>query len=523
MKLLEVYREKVLGTMRGLDRVRFRGTLRWLANEQGLGTFLNKSGILLKDFKGWALEKTQKLRQSCAEQAQALGVEMIYLQSSAVDKEALAREIAEKKGIRQGSICLFSVVESCIAPGVAGDRAAKQLRLSFRPRRCVWLYHYFDHPQLGFGHVRLQSWLPFTVFICLNGRHWLEKQLEQAGIAFLKDGNCFPWVSDLAGAQRLLEAQLETDWPALLNGLTLATCPALPDLLAPLRFEYYWSADETEWATDVLFRDPADLDALFPILVRHALLVSDSPAVMRYFGKRNITAHGQVSGWGPHEIISDCRRRYEGVRVKHWLEHNSQKMYNKAGSVLRFEVTINNTRDFRVFRPPNDDANQPASWQRLRKGVCDLHRRCQVSDQANERYADAIACAQINETLESVAKDVCNPVTKSGKRYRALNPWDKDDAQLLLFLGKGELALNGFRNKHLRSWLYPKADENNRDETKRLAARVSRIIRLLRAHGLVKKIASENRYILTDKGQKFATALLSASAVDIHWLIERAA
>lgn len=527
MQLLQQYGEKVLGAIRGLDRIRFRGTLRWLANDRGLERFLNMSHILLKDFGSWAQDRTRRIRESCARRAEDLGVETVYLKSSAVDKEKLAREIAEKRGITEGSICMFSVVESCVSPGVEGDRATKHIHLVYRPRKCVWIYHYFDHPQLGFGHVRLQTWLPFTVFVCLNGRHRLEKQMRAAGLDFVKDGNCFPWVSDMGAAQALCDEQLRTNWPQALQALVLETCPDLAAIVAPLSLEHYWSADETEWATDVMFRSGRDLDGLYPTLIRHAMVVSDSPSVMRFFGKGNVLASGKVAGVAPDEILSDCRRRREGVRVKHWINRNSVKMYNKAGSVLRFETTINNPRDFKVFRSANDDASRPASWQRMRKGVSDLHRRCQVSEQCNTRYADAVACARVGESFESVAREACNRVTKSGRRcrrsYRGLNPWGKEDSRLLRFLAKGELALNGFRNKDLRSWLYPNAGGSDEQELRRLSARVTRAIALLRAHGLVRKVAGVNRYVLSDKGRKFTTAFLSASAADIQALMEMAA
>jgi hypothetical protein len=523
MLLLKQYGEKVLGAIKGLDRIRFRGTLRWLANDRGLEKFLSMSHVLLKDFGRWAQEKTRLVRESCARRAEALGVETIYLRSSGVDKEKLAREIAEKKGITEGSICMLSVVETCMAPGVEGDRASKQLRLVSRPRKCVWIYHYFDDPELGFGHVRLQSWVPFTLYVCLNGRHRLEKQMKAKGMSFVKDGNCFPWVQDVALAQELLDEQLRSDWPQTLKRLALGTWPDLGSIMAPLTFEYYWSADETEWATDVMFRSAGELERLYPCLIRHAMIVSDSPAVMRFFGKRNISSNGRIRGKVPQEIMSDCRRREEGVRVKHWINRNSVKMYNKSGSVLRFETTVNNTRDFRVFRCSDDKASGAPSWQKLRKGVSDLHRRCVVSDQSNERYADAIACARVKESLESVVRGACNRVTRSGRRYRGLNPWNHDDSRLLLFLGKGELGLNGFRNKDLRSWLYPGAKKSSREDLKRLSGRVTRLVRLLRAHGLIAKVSGENRYVLSDKGNTFATALLSASNVDVKTLMEMAA
>ena len=238
---------------------------------------------------------------------------------------------------------------------------------------------------------------------------------------------------------------------------------------------------------------------------------------------RNISLSGRLKGRSTREILSDYHRRYEGVRVKHWKNRNSLKMYNKSGNLLRIETTINATRDFKVYRHPDDDPKRPASWQRMRKGVSDLHRRCEISDQCNHRYADALASAQVEEKLKEVVAPACNRIRKNGKRYRGLNPWQAQDYQLLSFLAKGEHALNGFRNKDLRRWLYPESEDVDKQRHRRYAGRTTRRIKLLRVHGLVRKVARENRYRLTAKGQKFACALLSASAVDIKGLTERAA
>ena len=190
---------------------------------------------------------------------------------------------------------------------------------------------------------------------------------------------------------------------------------------------------------------------------------------------------------------------------------------------MRIETTINHTRDFKVFRRPDDNVRRPASWQRMRKGVSDLHRRCELSDQCNERYADTLASAQVEEKLKEVVTPACNKIRKNGKGYRGLNPWQEQDYRLLSFLAKGENVLSGFRNKDLRRWLYPQSQDAGKASHRKYAGRTTRRIKLLRVHGLVRKIAKENRYMLTAKGQKFAGALMSASAVDIKGLTELAA
>ena len=462
MKLTELYKDKIMGSIRGLDRIRFRGTLRLLANQQGLRKFMSFTHVLLKDFGGWAEGLTARIRQSCRAKADELGIETHYLRRASIDKEKFVRELAASRGIKEGSICMLSAVEPCIAPMVKGNKRQKTLELVMAQRKCVFVYHYFDDPVLGFGHVRIQSWLPFNIFICLNGRHWLEKQLRKAGIGYLKDGNCFPWIEEIDAAQNLFNQQLETNWSRLLMTLSLKSCPALAEVIRPLRPEYYWSADDTEWATDIMFKSVESLDTLYPSLLHHAMHVCDAPSVMRYFGRR------QLRGVYPDEIISDYRRRYEGIRVKHWKNRNSVKMYNKSGSILRIETTISHTPDFKVFRHPDDDKGRPASGQKMRKGVSDLHRRCTVSDQCNARYADTLASAQIEEKLKEVVAPSCNRIKKNGKTYRGLNPWHEHDYTLLTFLARGENALGGFRNKDLRTWLYPESDQRQKEEQKKL-------------------------------------------------------
>jgi hypothetical protein len=517
MKLTELYKNKIMGAISGLDRIRFRGTLRLLANQSGLRKFMSFTNVLLKDFGDWAESLTAMVRQSCRSKAQNLGIETRYLRSSSINKEKLARQIASEKGITEGSICMFSCVEPCISPMVRGNKAQKKLELVMAHRKCIFVYHYFNDPVFGFGHVRIQSWLPFNIFICLNGRHWLEKQLLQENIRYFKDGNCFPWIEDVTAAQSLLYKQLETNWSQTLMKLSLDSCPALDDVIRPLRPEYYWSADDTEWATDIMFKSGKLLDELYPSLLHHAMCVSNSPTVMRYYGRRD------NRGMAPEEIISDYRRRYEGIRVKHFKNRNSIKMYNKSGSILRIETTITNTREFKVFRHPDDNENRPASWQKMRKGVSDLYRRCEVSDKCNERYADQLASAQVEEKLKEVVSPTCNRINKNGRTYRGLNPWREQDYKLLMFLADSENTINGFRNKDLRKFLYPEAENLEKQERKKYCGRTTRFIKLLRVHGLIKKVAKENRYMLTSKGQKFACSLITASAVDIKGLMEIAA
>ena len=176
--------------------------------------------------------------------------------------EKYVRKYADENSIKNGPICMLSVVEPCISPRISGNKATKKLELHMVTRKCKKFYLYFDDPEFGFGHVRLQTWLPMNIFINLNGRHWLEKQLIKNKIAYIKDRNSFPWIEDLTSAQKLLNEQLKTNWNSFLNNISLSLCPNLNDIFSPLKMNYYWSADDTEWATDIMFKSKSELTSI---------------------------------------------------------------------------------------------------------------------------------------------------------------------------------------------------------------------------------------------------------------------
>lgn len=509
---LQVYNKFVDGAISGWDRIRFRGTIRWLAHTSGINTYLNVNGILLKDFEDYANSITKKVVSLCTARAEELGIPMIYLNSAKTDKEAYARRIMKERNMSVGDICMFSTVEPCIAPLVKGNKATKKLELTMAPRKCKWIYHYWNDEKLGFGHTRLQTWLPLNVTVNLNGRHWLERQLIEAGVDFVKDGNCFTHLSNYTKAQELLDAQNESDWPKLLDGLLQRICPGIHEIFKPMPLSYYWSADETEQASDIVFKSKETLDRLFPMLVRYGMLIAQSPAVMRFLGRLS------NRGSKPNEVTSDCRKRYEGVRIKHFVNKNSVKLYNKAGNVLRAETTINQTRDFKVYRHPNDDTSKPASWQKMRKGVSDLHRRSKVSKAANERYLDSLASIKTGTSLQETIGSCCKRRTVDGKNHRALNLFSGEDLAVLQFLARGENALNGFRNKNLREHLY--GEQDCPILRKSSSSKTSRRLRLLRAHGLIKKVPKTSRYVVTEKGCKVTNTVIAASAVNNEQLME---
>jgi len=513
--------DRISGVLEGFDRLRLRGTLRQLYCPTVMEAYLHARNLMYRDFKSLAERTTKAIKTASEQIAENFSRPLIYLSSSRESKEQKAREIARRDGIDSGLISVLSCVEPCQSYSLRRKEQEQGFEFRLELRKCLHFYFYFEHPRFGFCHVRLQSWFPFQVDIMLNGRHWLARQLDDAGIAYRKRENALVWVEDFAAAQHCLDEQIHTNWQAELQGFLEQVHPNCSQICAPLGLKYYWTMAESEYATDVLFRRAEDLAKIYPGLVHHALSSFGAPDVMRFLGHRAPTTTGRVTGQFKGEIISDLKHRPEGIRVKHSLDGNSLKIYDKHGSVLRVETTINHPERFRIYRKPESQPEVKPEWRVLRRSVADSRRRAQICQAANYRYLEALAAVSGTIPLFKWANEVCRPLRRGNHRFRALNPLSPGDGALLEAVNRGEFNINGFRNSNLRALLYPAPKSKKQQD--RQARSVGRKILLLRAHGLVAKVSHTNRYVITDKGRVTITALLSARQADVDSLTKMAA
>jgi hypothetical protein len=493
-RFLERHSSRINGTLSGFDRVLFRGTLRSIAHVSGLEVFLYSQRVLFKDFSAYVTSLSERVIEQAKENASKLGRPYQYLPSARESKEELAVQIRERDNIKAGLICVFACVEPCQSFDLKRDRATKHLQLVSKERKCLHLYFYYQDREFGLMHVRLQTWLPFTIQVCLNGREWLARQLDRAGITYTKRDNCFTYIADLKRAQQLMDRLTTRNWGRFLDALAQRVNPWIHPRTGLDVRSYYWSVRQGEYATDVMFRSAAKLAEIYPLLLRHAMFQFGSEEVMRFLQRRT---DQRFAG----EASSDLQRRLEGIRVKHRVEENSIKMYDKQGSVLRIETTINNPRRFRVYRSGTTRGKIVKKWLPMRKGIADIRRRVELSHAANERYLDALAVVGLETPSYRLLDRVNHAVKKVRRQYRALRPISPDDAGLFQAILHGQHSLQGFRNRDLRKTL---GDADPRKSS----ARVSRLLALLRAHKLIYKVFKTNYYRITRKGhQVMATAL----------------
>ncbi len=509
-KFFAHFSSRITGVLSGFDRMVFRGYLLSIAFASGFRTFLSYQDVLLKDFSRYVQNTTELLKEASLASAYDLQRPIQYINSASINKEQLVRKILAEDPVKHGLICVLSSVEPCSAYEVHRNRELKRLEMKRTIRKCLHLYHYFLDPEFGFMSARIQTWFPFDVQICLNGRTWLAKQMDRAGINYHQLENCFTWIENLPRAQELMKQQLSISWPQLLDRIGAVLNPAHTYIFRERPQHYYWCLHQSEWATDVMFKDSTALAEIYPKLSLHAITKFSSPDVMRFLGQK---VHHAFKG----EIVSDFKNRLEGIRVKHRVKGNSVKMYDKAGCVLRVETTLNHPKDLKVFRPKQGDPEEKLAWLPLRKGVADIHRRAKLSEDSNMRYLDTLGTIEDRTPVGQIVKDICRPTSLKGKRVRALRPWSDADANLIRIVIRGEFAVTGFRNRDIRRLLYP-GSESSPIEDRRRSSSTTRLLRILRAHGVIKKIPKTHRYQVAKQGRLIITAVLAARDASVAQL-----
>lgn len=430
------------GVVSGFDRLVCRASLRRLncvkwdselqaLEAKGMQEYLWQNKIFFKDYQDHVKKVSERLKEHSLKPFREQGLKPIFLQDPKASKDELAHKIAADRGITSGLVCAISTME----PSPTFEHRGKCMIRRTRP--CHVLYHYQIHPQVGWMHARIQTWFPFNVQIAMNGREWLSRQMDRAGLKYRKQDNCFVWIEDYAQAQALLDQQLKTPWVELLEGFAQKLNPIHEEIFQNYPASYYWTSYQSEWATDVVFQEADVLKRLMPLLVRHAVLSFSCADVMRYFGRR-INQSGEIPANFSGTLQADLKRRQEGERVKYRMNGNSAKFYDKAysqmGSVLRgAETTITTVGDFRVFRSKEGGPEDDKQWRRMRLGIADIHRRVEVSQNTNERLLNALASVDDSRRVEELTATIQKHTHLKDRRVRALRPWG-DDKQLLYWL-----------------------------------------------------------------------------------------
>ncbi|MCL2853785.1 MAG: hypothetical protein FWE20_12310 [Defluviitaleaceae bacterium] len=518
--LLSRFGDKVNSVITGFDRIVFKGMIMPIMHAAGMTSFLVARSVLNKDFKTYAMNQSQAIVQSAEELSMTQsGRGITYIPSYKERKETLAHDRQNETGLTEGLIGVWSCVESCNTFRSTFDPTSTYPSLKFERSKCKHLYFYFDDPVYGFMSVRLQTWAPYEIQIALNGREWLRRSLDKAGCDYVAKGNKFLHIDDYGLAQEFLDAQARTEFSGVLKGFLPSVFPRMPEVVGP-GLSYYWTYWQTEVAKDYIFEDSTTLSALMDDFQIHAMITGRGDRILKYFGSP-VRADGQPYRNTNPEIMSRTNAWYDGARVRHWNSKNSVKLYNEH-NVLRFEMTMNDPTRFKIYRhAENQDKSEPKRFLPMRKGIADTAARVEISKNIINLFTEHMATVKESTRLRELIDPVCTPMVRNGKRVRSLDVFGKD-RELIRAISDPVFDVHAITNTKLQANLKGTAWAKDMSG-KKLSGRITRNLRLLREHGLIKKLPNQRKYVLTDKGRKITTATDAALATSVESLLKEAA
>lgn len=509
MKFIDKHSSKIQGLLHGFDRIIFRGYLDSFFSEKGMYYYLSKMNVKLTGYHQFMNHHNDMFRAQMRQLASEQGVQVHYLNNSKASKEQLAKKDLGDCPTKKGLISIISALEVSKSFRLRSNKEKKELEVVNELRQHLHYYLYYNDEEFGWMHLRIQSWYPFTIQIYVNAKEYLKGCLDKAQIGYEAYENSLTWVEHLEQAQEFADKLVQKKWDRFFNAFAKRVNPFLEQIESVFQRGYKWCIHQCEYATDVLFNQRQVLESLYPGLIQQATYFKGGEDIYTFFG-RNLT-HRSTK-----QVTGSTKRFEQGFRVKHYLDRNSVKMYDKY-SVLRVETTINNSRAFKIYQEALRQGNKTMAWVPMGKAVSNLYRYAQIAKQCNLRYLNSLSHLEPPRDMTKNIERLSRPTSRINKnnnqvRFAALNLLSQQTSLILEAINDGKFALQAFSNKQLRKLLLEKGlfnlDPHDPKTLKKLSGKITRLIAKLRAHNILKKIARSFRYQLTTFGQFVCNKIL---------------
>ncbi len=483
--LTERQSDQITGVLSCYDRILIQGILPGLCFAEGMTGYLYSHHVRIFDYPRWAQPLREALRENAERLAAENGLEIEFIRRpKSFRKEGKIHQVLQQRGEHPGLVWIFSTMEPCSTYRPWHDKTTGKTYLRPDDGKCLHYYFYFLDEELGLCYVRVPTWCPFRLQIYLNGHHRLACRLERKQIGHTRLDNAFLQIEDFERTQKIAD-----DWPVeklhrKLDDWAERYCP----VIRQFEVRYHWSLEQVEFSTDLLFRRPEDLQAIYGPLTRTAIHTVKPDNVATFLGRK-------LSPLYQGEIGNRFNTRIEGTRIKHTMGPVSLKMYDKFGLILRIETTVNNVSFFPHYRTVEQrDGRTVIQWARMKKSIYSLPALREALQAANRRYLEFLSTLDDPTAGIDRLQKVSEPVRENERSYPGLNFFSAADQSLIETLARGEFNLRGFQNKSLRAHLGEKT-----------SGQVSRLLKRLRLHGLAKKVGHTYRYYLTSLGKHIIT------------------
>lgn len=478
--IIERYAPEIRGVISCYDRVIIQGTLPGICYAEGMTTFLYSRNIRIFDYAKFAEPLRNAIRENAETIAAKTNIQIEHICKSNFRKEDRIRRIINERGSHPGLVHIFTAMERCASYKPWHDKKTHKTFLKYDSGKCLHYYFYFIDPVLGLAYVRVPTWCPFRLQIYFNGHNWLASQLTRKNISFKLLDNAFAEISDFKKAQAIADSFDAGVIHKILDTFATRYCPVIKQL----QRSYHWSIMQAEYATDVVFTSQAVLKPIYDNISRTAIHAVKAENIATFLSRK-------LTGNYQDEIGNRFNTRIEGTRIRHSMGSASIKMYDKYSLILRVETTVNDVSFFKHYRKVEKmDGTSPMQWAQMKKGIYSFAPLQKLLLAANTRYIAFISELDDNTTGIDRLNKIATTLIEDEHTYKGFNLFDENDQHLFETIAAGEFNISGFQNKNLRRKM-PRVSGN----------RMSRILKRLRTHGLVRKIARTYKYYLTALGR----------------------
>lgn len=478
--LTEKHKKNISCVLSCYDRIIISGTLPEISYAQGMTSYMYQKGIRIFDYPKFAEPFKETIRSNAEQLAKEHGVEIEFIRKAGVRKESIITEKIKKRGSHPGLVHIISVMEVCNTYKPWHDKTMGKTFLRPDTSKCLHYYFYFIDEQLGLCYVRVPTWCPFRLQVYLNGHNFLAWELKQAGIIYTMIDNAFDSLEDADKAQELSDSLSIEKLHRKLDEFAWRFCPVYKDF----NLRYHWSVMQAEYATDIVFKKQESLQKIYSELMATAMHTVKPENITTFLGQK---LDPRYQG----EVGNNYNVRIEGSRIKHTMGKVSIKMYDKFSKILRIETTTNDISFFKHFREVvHRDGTKSCQVAPLKKNIYSLSFLADNLKAANKRYLEFISAFDNKEVGRKRLENITSSKSKDNRNYKGINFFNKEDLLVLRAIARGEFNINGFRNKNMQKLLGFNS------------SKISRLIKRLSIHGLVKKVAGTYKYYLTKVGKE---------------------
>jgi DNA-binding MarR family transcriptional regulator len=478
--LTQTYQEQISFSLSCYDRIIITGRMPEISYAQGMTSYLYQHKVRIFDYPRFAEPFKDIIKANAQRLAQEQGCEIEFIRKKSVRKEDLIKQKVAQRGAHPGLVHILAAMEQCPTYQPWHDKHTGHTFLKPAQSKCLTYYFYFIDDLLGLGYIRVPTWCPFNLQVYFNGHNLLSNQLTAANIPHTMLDNAFDSIADVAAAQRLADEFPTEQIHRKLDYWAWRCCP----LAQQLQLRYHWTITQAEYATDIVFKQQQDLQALYGELIKTAIHTVQPENIATFLG-RKLDARYQGEAGNNYHV------RLTGSRIKHQMGTASIKMYDKFQKILRLETTANDVTFFQHYREVvHRDGTKSKKIAPLKKSIYSLPLLQDNLRAANRRYLEFISAFANKQTGYQRLEKITQPTEVDERRYPGFNFFAPQDVALLQALLRGEFTIQGFRNKGLRQRL----DYNSN--------KVSRLLKRLWTHGLIKKARGCYKYYVTKLGQE---------------------